>query len=92
MVFGECGQGKSTTLNEIVEILSNKYYKGQDHGCLFKSMESFKAVTSCVQSGSIGPATLTDTPGTNDPDAKRTDKNIHIEMIKNLSNQLYDKE
>ena len=92
MVFGECGQGKSTTLNEIVEILSNKYYKGQDHGCVFKSMESFKSVTSCVKLGSIGPASLIDTPGINDPDAKRTDKNIFIEIIKNLSIQLYDKE
>ena len=33
---------------------------------------------------------LIDTPGLNDPDARRTDKNIHIEMIKNLSIQLYD--
>ena len=85
MVFGECGQGKSTTLNEIVKIVANKYYKGQDHGCKFKSMESFKSVTSCVQLGSVGPMTLIDTPGLNDPDASRTDKNIFIEMIKNLS-------
>ena len=28
MVFGECGQGKSTTLNEIVKIVADKYYKG----------------------------------------------------------------
>ena len=34
--------------------------------------------------------TLIDSPGLNDPDARRTDKNIHIEMIKNLSVQLYD--
>ena len=31
-----------------------------------------------------------DTPGLNDPDARRTDKNIHIETIKSLSMQLYD--
>ena len=49
MVFGECGQGKSTTLNEIVEIASDKYYRGQDHGCKFKSMESFESVNSCVK-------------------------------------------
>ena len=29
MIFGECGQGKSTTLNKIVEIVADKYYKGQ---------------------------------------------------------------
>ena len=33
---------------------------------------------------------LFDTPGFNDPDARRTDKNIHIEMIKNLSMHLYN--
>ena len=92
MVFGECGQGKSTTLNELAEIVSKNYYQGQEHGCKFKSMESFKSVTSCVQLGSVGNMILIDTPGLNDPDARRTDKNIHIEMIKNLSNQLYDSE
>ena len=34
--------------------------------------------------------TLIDTPGLNDPDARRSDKNIHIEIIKNLSIKLYD--
>ena len=48
MVFGECGQGKSSLLNEIVDIMASKYYKIENHGCTFKSMESSKAVTSCV--------------------------------------------
>ena len=90
MVFGECGQGKSTTLNEIVGLVVEKYYKGLDHGCKFKSMASFKSVTSCVQLGSVGCMTLIDTPGLNDPDASRSDKNIFIEMIKNLKLHLSD--
>ena len=53
-------------------------------------MESFASVTSCVKQGSLGDMTLIDTPGLNDPDARRTDKNIFIEMIKHLSLQLYD--
>ena len=53
-------------------------------------MASFKSVTSCVKAGSFGDMTLIDTPGLNDPDASRTDKNIFIEMIKNLRIQLYD--
>ena len=53
-------------------------------------MQSFKSVTSCVQAASIGNMTLIDTPGLNDPDARRTDKNTYIEMIKNLSMKLYD--
>ena len=90
MVFGECGQGKSTTLNEIVEIYSSNINGNKEHGCKFKSMESFKSVTSCVQSGSVDKMTLIDTPGFNDPDARRSDKNIRIEIIKNLRLQLYD--
>ena len=42
--------------------------------------------------GSIGNMTFIDTPGLNDPDATRSDKNIYIEIIKNLSVQLYDPE
>ena len=90
IVFGECGQGKSTTLNEIVELFAGKYYKGFEHGCKFKSMASFRSVTSCVQLGSVKNMILIDTPGLNDPDATRSDKNIHIEMIKNLRIRLYD--
>ena len=53
-------------------------------------MASFKSVTSCVQMATVGGMMLIDTPGLNDPDARRSDKNIHIEMIKNLSVTLYD--
>ena len=35
---------------------------------------------------------LIDTPGLNDPDARRSDKNIYIEMIKNLTVHLYNPE
>ena len=38
----------------------------------------------------VGGMTLIDTPGLNDPDARRSDKNIYIEMIKNLSIRLND--
>ena len=34
--------------------------------------------------------TLIDTPGLNDPDAKRSDKNTFIEMIKSLGIALKD--
>ena len=77
-------------MNKIVELYVDKYFKGLEHGCKFKSMASFRSVTSCVQLGSVENMTLIDTPGLNDPDATRSDKNIHIEMIKNLRIQLYD--
>ena len=47
-------------------------------------MQSLKSVTSCLQTGAIGCVKLIDTPGLNDPDAKRSDKNIRIEKMKNL--------
>ena len=90
LVFGECGQGKSTTLNKIVEIAKEKYFPGKEFSCNFESKQSFKSVTSCVQLGTLGNITLIDTPGLNDPDQRRSDKNIHIEIIKNLSISLYD--
>ena len=34
--------------------------------------------------------TLIDTPGLNDPNARRSDKNIYIELIKTLSSQFPD--
>ena len=39
---------------------------------------------------SIGDITLIDTPGLNDPETGRSDKNINIEIIKSLSNHLKD--
>ena len=62
-----------------------KYHVSPDHGCKFKSMESFKSVTSSVQLSSLGKMTLIDTPGLNDPDCNKSDKDIYIEIIKNLS-------
>ena len=38
----------------------------------------------------VGNMTVIDTPGLNDPDATRSDKNIYIEIIKNLRLKLYD--
>ena len=48
-------------------------------------MESFKSVTSSVQLSSLGKMTLIDTPGLNDPDISKSDKDTYIEIIKNLS-------
>ena len=81
-VFGECGQGKSTFLNNVAQIVSKVYYKGTVLPCEFKSMESFKAVTPCVQMGTVGGMIMFDTPGFNDSDVTRSDKSILIETVK----------
>ena len=79
-------------MNKIVELVKEKYFPGINHDLDFDSRASFKSVTSCVKQGTIGNMTLIDTPGLNDPDQRRSDKNIHIEIIKNLSMQLNDSE
>ena len=48
LVCGECGQGKSTVLNEIVKLAKSQYYKKADYGCKFVSKQSVQAVTQCV--------------------------------------------
>ena len=47
-------------------------------------MQSFKAVTPCVQMGTVRDMSLIDTPGFNDSDVNRSDKIILIETIKTL--------
>ena len=84
-VFGECGQGKSTVLNEIMKIVEKWVPNQTGRGSKFKSMKSFQSVTSCVQIESVGNLSLMDTPGLNDPNAILSDKNIYIELIKTLS-------
>ena len=91
-MFGECGQGKSTTLNSIVELVKAKYLNSNAYGCEFKSKKSNQAVTSFVQQGKVGNMTLIDTPGLNDTNSDRSDKNIFLEMIKNVSIYLKDEE
>ena len=41
--------------------------------------------------GSTGDMTLIDSPGFNDADIQRQDKNIMIELIKTIRPMLYDK-
>ena len=47
-------------------------------------MQSFKAVTPCVQMGTVRDMSLIDTPGFNDSDVNRSDKIILVETIKTL--------
>ena len=89
-VFGECGQGKSTVLNKVADIIANKYHEGNIRACTFKSMKSYKSVTPFVQTGTVGDVTLIDTPGFNDCDVNRSDKKIFIEMVHTLRQVVKD--
>ena len=58
--------------------------------CKFQAGRSFAAVTSCVKVGRTGNMTLIDTPGFNDTDIRRSDKNILIELINTVRPMLRD--
>ena len=71
-------------MNNVAQTVADIYYAGTVHPCKFKSMESYKAVTPCVQLGTVGEMNLFDTPGFNDSDINRSDKSILIETVKTL--------
>ena len=56
------------------------------------SMQNVESVTSCVEARSIGNMTLIDTPGVNDPNSARSNKNTFIEMIKSMKSSFQNKD
>jgi pantothenate kinase-related protein Tda10 len=86
-VFGECGQGKSTLLSKISEIYSKKYLDSIDI-LNFTASKSLVAVTSHVRVAKRGHMTLIDSPGTNDPNKTRTDKQIFLDLINTIREPL----
>ena len=91
-VFGECGQGKSTALSAISELFASERTGAKaQKACKFESGKSFAAVTSCVKVARTGNMTLIDTPGFNDSDIRRSDKNILIELINTVRPIVTDK-
>ena len=66
IVFGECGQGKSTVLTEISRLNAMKFCPPGTYAAHFASSKSYGAVTPCVRKGSTGNMTLVDSPGFND--------------------------
>ena len=72
--FGECGTGKSTFLSLISRIYTEHFLgSDQEKPLDFIAAKSAKSVTTKVKIVKTGNLTLIDSPGTNDPDRKRTD-------------------
>ena len=86
-VFGECGQGKSTLLTKISEIYCKKYMNSVDV-LNFTASKSLVAVTSHVKVAKRGYMTLIDSPGLNDPNKTRTDKQIFMDLINTIREPL----
>ena len=73
VVFGECGQGKSTVLSKIARIYADNFCAPGSYATIFDSKQSYASVTSCVKIGVTGDMTLIDSPGFNDTDGTAQD-------------------
>ncbi len=89
LTFGECGTGKSTFLSLLSRIYA-KWFVGADEErpINFVSAKSAASVTTKVKLVKTGNMTLIDTPGTNDPDKKRTDQQIQMELMNTIRSLL----
>lgn len=84
VVFGECGQGKSTLLTKVSEIYKEKYKLKDQILIKFEAAPSLMSVTAFVKTAQSGNMTLIDTPGFNDPNKARSDKAIFMDLINTL--------
>ena len=84
VVFGECGQGKSTLLTKVSEIYKEKYKPKDSNLIKFEAAQSLMSVTAFVKTAQSGNMTLIDTPGFNDPNKARSDKAIFMDLINTL--------
>ena len=86
-VFGECGQGKSTLLTKVSKVYRS-HFNRYDPPIEFEAQKSLMSVTSLVRISSSGNMTLIDTPGFNDPNKTRSDKNIFLDLINTIREPL----
>ena len=86
-VFGECGQGKSTLLTKISEINNTLFIKSSNP-LKFDASKSLVSVTSRPKIAKRGNMTLIDSPGFNDPNKTRTDKQIFMDLINTIRETL----
>ena len=83
-MLGECGQGKSTLLTKVSQIFGKFFAKGSEPPPEFKASKSVKTVTQHCTKVEYEIMTLIDTPGLNDPNKLRTDKQIFIDLVSTI--------
>ena len=88
-VLGECGQGKSTLLTKISQIFKKFFAKGTDPAPEFKAYKSTKTVTQHCTKVDYENMTLIDSPGLNDPNRLRTDKQIFMDLVASIRQSLF---
>jgi len=74
VVFGECGAGKSTSLNNLMGFYCKKFGIDFDPDTMvYEAKVSLTSVTKGCSVKTVGGQCLIDTPGTNDTDKELTD-------------------
>ena len=87
LLFGEMGNGKSTTGNAIIkDQLRNRNLKFSKNRAFVASKDT-QAVTKSIKIKYYTDIALIDTPGFNDPHKKRTDPQIFINICNMLNDQ-----
>jgi putative ribosome biogenesis GTPase RsgA len=87
VLFGEMGNGKSTTGNAIIKNQCDKEGYQFLKSDAFKASKDTKAVTTSCKVKFFSDLALLDTPGFNDPEKKRTDKDLFVDLCTVLSDQ-----
>ena len=85
MLFGEMGNGKSTTGNHLIKQLLEKQNKSFKKDNAFVASKAVKAVTKRMHIKYFKEMGVLDSPGFNDPDKERTDAQIFIDMTNCLN-------
>ena len=85
VVFGECGAGKSTSLNNLMGFYCQHFGVAYNPELMtFEAKKSPASVTKCCTTKTVGGQTLVDTPGTDDPDKNLTDVQIQAMTFNEL--------
>ena len=86
IIFGEIGNGKSTTGNALSKELLSKENKKFTPSMAFAASKSTQAVTTQLTMKCFTKMNIMDTPGFNDPDKKRTDQMIMSDILTTIQN------
>ena len=86
LIFGEMGNGKSTTGNQLIRqtLKMEKKDKKPKKTQQFEAHKSMKAVTSKMDIKKCDKINYIDSPGFNDPDKNRNDNQIFSVIVETI--------
>ena len=84
LIFGEMGNGKSTTGNQLIRQTLKLQKKKPKHTQQFEAHKSMKAVTTKIDIKRFENISYIDSPGFNDPDKNRSDNQIFSDIVDSI--------